>query len=485
MKRHRRPTHGIWLLAGSALLFMALLGLRLDWFSRPQTPAVTPPAAASPHETWMVIEQGGRPIGHAHSLLSTTTEGHRLEERSQMRITTMGLSQAIALSTRADLAADLSLRRFAFDLRSGLFAFQAEGAVEGGRLTVSVGGRSSQWPLEEPIYLAGAVLPAAGRGELAPGAVRRLSVFDPAAMGRRPLEIRMEGDERLNVAGEWIATRRLALTYAGVTQKAWVTPQGEVVQEEGLLGIRLRKVTRAEALTAAQGGASEDLTRLVAIPSNRPLPDARERERLTVRLAGLPEGLALEGGRQRWDPRNMVLTVRRETLGPPSPTEDSTVDPPEPEALLPAPLIESDHPAVRRLADALVAPADPPAVRIGKLMAWIAANIEKRPVLSLPSASATLEARMGDCNEHAALLAALARAAGVPAVIEAGLVYTEGRFFYHAWNALWLDRWVTADPLMNQLPADATHIRLVRGDPDRQLDLLAAIGRTTLTVLED
>jgi hypothetical protein len=59
-----------------------------------------------------------------------------------------------------------------------------------------------------------------------------------------------------------------------------------------------------------------------------------------------------------------------------------------------------------------------------------------------------------------------------------------GRFYYHAWDVLYLGRWVTADALMNQMPADVTHLRLVRGDLSRQMDILGAIGKIRLRVLE-
>jgi transglutaminase-like putative cysteine protease len=89
---------------------------------------------------------------------------------------------------------------------------------------------------------------------------------------------------------------------------------------------------------------------------------------------------------------------------------------------------------------------------------------------------------VGDCNEHAVLLAALARASGIPAQVEAGLVYQEGRFYYHAWNVLYLGTWITADAVMDQLPADVTHIRFVRGT-ERQIDLVQMIGRVKLEIL--
>jgi transglutaminase-like putative cysteine protease len=91
---------------------------------------------------------------------------------------------------------------------------------------------------------------------------------------------------------------------------------------------------------------------------------------------------------------------------------------------------------------------------------------------------------MGDCNEHAMLFAALARAAGIPARVEAGLVYLQGKFYYHAWNLLFLGRWVTADALFGQLPADATHLRLATGSMQQQVDLVGVIGNITIEILD-
>ena len=81
-------------------------------------------------------------------------------------------------------------------------------------------------------------------------------------------------------------------------------------------------------------------------------------------------------------------------------------------------------------------------------MAWIEKNIKKRPVLSLPDALSTLENRMGDCNEHAVLFAAMARAVYIPAKIEAGVVYLNGRFYYHAWNLVNLGGGIGSRPTL-------------------------------------
>ena len=146
------------------------------------------------------------------------------------------------------------------------------------------------------------------------------------------------------------------------------------------------------------------------------------------------------------------------------------------------PFIQSDHPEIQAKVREIILLDDPAIVKAKKLVAWVNTNIQKRPVLSVPNALEILRNRVGDCNEHAVLLTALARAADIPAQVEAGLVYQKGRFYYHAWNVLFLGEWITADSVTGQLPADVTHIRFVRGN-ERQVDLIGIIGKVKLEIL--
>jgi transglutaminase-like putative cysteine protease len=93
--------------------------------------------------------------------------------------------------------------------------------------------------------------------------------------------------------------------------------------------------------------------------------------------------------------------------------------------------------------------------------------------------------RRGDCNEHAVLVAALLRAAGVPTRIVAGLAYAGDGFYYHAWNEVWLDGWMSADAVFDQMPVDATHVQLIEGGPERHVRLAEVVGRLALTRLQE
>jgi hypothetical protein len=49
---------------------------------------------------------------------------------------------------------------------------------------------------------------------------------------------------------------------------------------------------------------------------------------------------------------------------------------------------------------------------------------------------------------------------------------------------LYLGKWITADSLFGQLPADVSHLRFVTGSPEQQLDLMGIIGKVQLTIIE-
>ena len=142
------------------------------------------------------------------------------------------------------------------------------------------------------------------------------------------------------------------------------------------------------------------------------------------------------------------------------------------------------HQKIQELVEKILGPdsSATPLQKARKLHDWVYRNIEKRPVLSLPDALSTLENRMGDCNEHAVLMAALARAAGIPCRVEAGLAYLKGRFYYHAWNLVYVGRWITADSLFGQIPADVGHIRFITGT-QQQIDIMGVIGKIQIKII--
>jgi len=408
-----------------------------------------------------------------------------------MRINTMGMVQDIRLKTDGQLKPDMSLADFNYRIASGRFQFSARGSVNDKRLTLWTASgaeaeRRTEIEIKKKPYLTAGVIGAVGAMQTKPGDAYLFDVFDPTTMGQQTVRVDVVGPEKISVAGRSVEATKISLKVKGATQLAWIDRNGELLKQGGLLGIRMEQTTRSDALNQTAIQSSEDLTLQASVALRQPIPNPDKLRHLTLLISGIPAtGLQLEGGRQHY--RDGRLRIEKESLeGLPQRLSPADLGQLEKIFLQPEPLIQADHPKIKKLVDTILpSPANiPPLEKVRLLIDWVGNNIEKRPVVAVPDAVSTLENRMGDCNEHAMLLAALARAAGIPARVEAGLVYLKGRFYYHAWNLVYLGRWVSADALFGQLPADVTHIRLVTGSQQQQLDLIGLIGSIGLELVD-
>jgi hypothetical protein len=425
------------------LSFATLFFIRLDLFgnifSGPKTPLPSAVAALTDRDTWMNIFQKDNKIGFSHKTFSKQENGYRIQETVFMRINTMGLVQDIHLRTIGKLNTDFSLSTLDFEINSGRFRF----AVQSGDIlsikTQSAGdSRNFNIKLKKKPYLVAGIVDAIRASDLKPGDKFRFDIFDPTTMGQQPVEVSVIDQEDTLVMGVTKRATKLLLNFKGAKQFAWIGEGGELLKEKGLLGIRLEKTTAKAARRGFAKGTSDDLTLAASVASNAVIEDATRLKKLQIEISGIDtKNIYLHGGRQTLN--DNILTIDLETLSDlPATINRENLELLEKIFLAASPFIQSDHEKIQNLAQEIIGnDNDTILAKANKLMNWVHQNIKKRPVLSLPDALSTLENRVGDCNEHAVLLAALARASGIPARVEAGLVYLNGRFYYHAWNLLY------------------------------------------------
>ena len=472
--------------------FLILFGIRLGIFDtlffRPKTLSLSAMGEISARDNWMNIFQNNRKIGFAHTRLALEDTGYSLEETVFMRINTMGMIQDINLNTKGRLNSDFTLADFTFEIGSGRFQFTVQGSLDGNVFhiqTESAGSRRTvDIPLKNKPYLLAGLVDAVAATGLNTGDRYIFNIFDPATMSQQPVTVEVAGREEIQVAGASQNATKISLNFKGYSQLAWLSQSGEILQEKGLLGIHLKKTNRKNALTGLKITASQDLTQIASVASNVKIQTPAQQSSLTVEINGISfENLNLHGERQTLN-KNSLTIIKEALTDLPGSVDEQNLGELEKVFLQPSPFIQSDHAEIIEVVKKILGTETkhPPLEKARKLLNWIYTNIEKRPVLSLPDALSTLENKVGDCNEHAVLLAAMARAAGIPCRVEAGLVYLKGKFYYHAWNLLYLGRWITADSLFGQLPADVTHIRFISGSQQQQLDLIPILGSVKVTV---
>ncbi len=443
--------------------------------------------SAGDNEGWMGVYLGEKKIGYTRHRVDSAGEGHRFEEQSLLRISVMDTQQTVRMLAEGETGPDHALRTFRVSLRSGLGDLQVRGTVSDSAvdLIMVTGGeeRTEHVPLAEPIYL-----PSNARDQLraqgfAPGRTLTVTAFDPTAMQNFPLVMRVEAQETLATATGSLSAWRVHESFRGMETTVWFDDAGQPVREQGPMGMVAVRESAQDAVGAGwSDDAAFDLMSVVAVPVREPIAAPRELARLRVRIGGLGDIVPPSDGRQTY--RDGTLQIE-----PESAAASASYHLPYEAAewrgdLAQTPFLQVDHPRIRSTAEEILAgerDALPAAVRLRE---WVFARLEKVPTASIPNALQVLQMGAGDCNEHAVLYAALARAAGLPARVVAGTVYVDGVFLYHAWNEVWLGQgWVSVDPTFDQMPADATHIKLIEGGPEVHAALVPILGRLSISVI--
>jgi transglutaminase-like putative cysteine protease len=472
----------------------------------------------APGAIFYAVTQGAAQIGFASSTIDTTEAGIRVTDYLVADLPVAGKWHRASARSVVQMSRALVLRHFEVSLETEAGPSRVTGEPSGDTLlTVAISSPgvpadTQRIRLDGPVILPTLLPLAVGLGGT-PKVGQRLTlpVFDPSTMTRRSQTLKIEAESLFVVSDSAVfdsATMRWRTETRDTVRawrvasddgggfRGWVDEQGRVVEATQPANLTMRRTayelafenwriaTGGETRTAPRG--DQDILEQSAIAAKVPLR-GRVLERLRVRLTGVDlAGFDLQGGRQAMS--GDTLTVSRE----PDELLTATYQLPGDAAhrarfrseLAAEPLLQTGSPAIALRAIRIAGPDHTPRAVAMRLNRWVHDSLAKQVTFGLPNALQVLATRRGDCNEHTQLFLALARALGLPARAAAGLVYLNGRFYYHAWPEVYLNGWVAADPTFGEFPASATHLRFITGGLNRQAELLRLIGNLKIDVVE-
>ncbi len=454
------------------------------------------PLAAPPlGERWYSISVDNERTGFGHSSISQAAGGYEFSSDGSVRMRVLGFSREASSRETYLVNRDLSLKSFAAEqtIDGSPMRLQGEVTAEGVMVKVdSAGGRR-----EKKLKTRGAVYPPAVlnlyplmRG-VAPGRKYRVQMLDVEEVKIKEVAITVIGKEILPGGVETIHLRNNL--YPFVDNDIWVDLAGNTVREsvrDGLIVTSAEEGSLIRQFILDAAIAKRDLVldfSLVRV--DRPLARPLELKKMALELSGFPESMPLlSDGRQkgvRLEGERVLFTVESSSVA--ATGETFAMDSPENRKYLePTDRILSDHTETVAEKNRILETEKDPVKAVLTLTRWVAANVEERVVDSQTSLE-TLRSKQGNCQSHARLYAALARAAGIPTRFVSGLVYVEGKgFLYHSWAESFVGHWLAVDPTFGQAPADATHIKLVEGDsPGEMAAIGGIIGRVKGKIVEE
>lgn len=474
----------------AAVLIVAFLSLGLTAAAGFAAPLL---AKAPLGERWFGIQVDNDLVGFYRQVTTALPEGgYRIEGDGSVRMRVMGFTKEASSREIYLVGPGLALKSFEVDQTIGGTRSRLTGkAVSGG---LQVRREADDKTTERLLKAKGDIFPGPVLNlyplfkETTAGKQYRILTFDPEEMKVKEVKITMLG-EGATPDGQPAVKLRNNL-YPFVDNDIWVDRQGNTLLESVRDGLVITKAEQPDKLSAVVSGvalAKKDLifdfSMVRVAPTLRQAP--AKLAGLSVAIDGYGAQLPLVTDGWQWAERTgEQLLIKTGQLRP---ADNSALTAPSVKYLSAQEGIESDAPVIVSKARELVIGTNGTAEKAKSLASWTARWIEDT-VEDSGGALVAFQKKSGNCQSHAKLYTALARAIGIPTRFVSGLVSQDGKgFLYHSWAESWIDgRWVAVDPTFDQLPADPTHLALFEGHRvDELAPLVGIIGKIKVRVLEE
>lgn len=443
-------------------------------------------------EHWFGIYVDNDLVGFYRQKISETDGGYKIEGDSSVRIKVMGFSKEASTRETYLVAKNLSLRSFGVEQTINGTPSRISGTLGSGILKIKneIDGNAidKQFRFKGEIYPGPALNLYPLMRDTTPSKSYKVLTFDPEDVKIKEVKISVLGEGKTPDGQPALMLRNNL--YPFVNNDIWVDEQGNTILESVRDGLVTTKSEDPKALGAFVGGlalAKKDLIYdFSLVRAEPPIKELHNLKGLAVEISGWNDALPLlqEGGQLAEKSGDGKITIRTGTALPPATTAATL--PPAESYLKPADKIESNAPEIIAKAKELANGKTSQEEIVRALASWTADWL-KDTVDDGGSAVASYKSRTGNCQTHARLYTALARAAGIPTRFVSGLVYLDGKgFLYHSWaESLLQGHWVAVDPTYNQVPADPSHLKLLEGNlPEDMAPIIAIIGRIKINVLE-
>lgn len=437
-------------------------------------------------DRWDAVRIGGAPAGHGHTVVRRVVgaDGVQVETTSEgrMEMARLGATLTVEESSTTVEREDgtlVSLRK-----RSKMSGTETlvEVVVRDGVATIATTTMGARREAKVPVP-AGTVGPwraerLVAEAGFSPGTKTVVRLFQVDLGGPVVATSTVVGPEEVEDADGTKAKRvrvDATLDVMPLTTSSWVTPDGDpVATRTDVAGMRIEtfRTTQARALERG-GGKPAEVFAPTLISTRHLVPHARVLDGALLRVRSrtpdrpLPPLADERQVVERRDADGSVLVRVARVVPPPGASGTRPLVAPGADVapfLAATSMLQADDAGVRAAAAEAVG-AETNAWRAAQAIeTWVHRAIDKKTLdVGFASAAEVCRDRQGDCTEHAVLVAAMCRAAGIPSRVVMGLEYLTGIFGGHAWAEVWVEgRWYALDATLGYGFADPLHLTLGR-----------------------
>lgn len=455
---------------------LCLLVLGLAGFAQAE-----PKATEQPRESWNVIYISGTRVGYSRSTLQKLSENGKTFWKclSDTHLVIRRFGQDLKMQHHLETTEtdDGDMLSFRYEMHNPpAQSTVASGEIVEGKLklTTSIFGVpvTRSFPFDKDVKSPAYQDRLLEQNPLKPGETRKFKVFIPEY--NKPSTITLKAGKQVDVS--LLQEKKENLLQVSVTQtlipgvvtQIFLAPNSEARKTSTqMLGTEMTSylVSREEALKEVVAGELDlGIETLVVVT---PIPEAHQTSRVEYKVTipdGDPAQALPQGSMQQVKaagPEAAFVTVRSLT---PATARDLPLEKPAEEFRKPSRFLQSDNAKVKEHA-VQAAGEETDSWKVARLLEkYVYEKLERKDFsTAMASAAEVANSLQGDCTEHACLLAAMARARGLPARVAVGLVYVPSKHAFggHMWSEVNIDdHWIPLDATLGKGGIGAAHIKL-------------------------
>jgi hypothetical protein len=450
---------------------------------------------------YMAVLMQGKKVGHAVLTRSVVDGKVSTEMKAEYTLFRMGVPLKSHVESSFVETADGKVVSFKVIRRLGTADMTTEGTIDAdGKLQIkrTSSGKETTETMDWP---EGAMGPEGLRLQLLQknlkeGTTYKVALFEPSILKAVEANVEVGARQKVDLLGRVVELTEVksimnlppageitTTTYVGDDMKALkiIIP---------IMGMKLEMIACTEEVALSEVEPTDFFDKLI-LKSPKPIEGIRQAKAATYQLAptdakelDMPQS---DNQKVKAGPDGTVIVEVRPAEPPagaklPYEGDDKTAL----EALKPSRYVESDREEVIALARKAVGDAKDAALAVRRIEKFVGEYIDNKSLsVGYATAAEVLAGREGDCSEHAVLVSALCRAAGIPSQVVCGLVYVEESgelkdiFGPHAWARAYVGgKWVGLDAAMPD-GYGAGHITLStgNGDPEGFFGMITRLGR--------
>lgn len=461
---------------------------------------------AEPSVDYFALFLSGKKAGYGKEV---RTEDKSVVTTSQTTFVTIRREgDVITEVTKEEVVETAEGKPLSFTVRrtSGSIVQLVSGKVAGDKMEITsrigrvVSTRTIDWPAGTLMY-EGLRLLRLKKG-LKSGTTFSVKTFDPSTVKVVETDVVVGDKKKIDLPGRTLAlTEVKAVVHwpgnAKIEHTLYLDDQARMRKEFlTSMGIPVLLVSCSEAIAREPAETMESLADAV-VPCPAPLDGYRTARAITyhVVLKGSDSIEIPSGDSQKvakGEGKEVVVTVRPAAAPKSVPFPYQGKDRDLLAATRPADYLQSDQKEIVALARRAVGSASDAATAARNIETFVRGYITKKDLtVGYASAAEVVQSRQGDCTEHAVLVAALLRAAGIPAKVVVGAVYSPrsaGKrdvMSPHAWARAYIgDTWLDLDAALEGFDAGHLAMGAFDGDPADAICASVLLGSLQITRVE-